>query len=199
MSFLLQITKQKRCGTVHQKRIIEENITSHLKFFHKVQIKGWPPLQLCAAGRTPSENTAAVRPKGQGHSTADEQLPSWANGPFSLGSISMESFKLASLSMILISEPTRKWLHRCVSNHWPTPADAALLRYLSSWVLWLCILETVRPQIQSPNLVLLSKTTSSHRILLFAWLFLVTSRVNPRWSLCRNHLDKGSHIVIVMI
>lgn len=164
MSFLLQITKQKRCGNVHQKRIIEKNVTSHLKFLHTVLIKGWPLLQFCAAGKKPSGNTAAVLPKGQGHSTADERLPSWADRPFSLGSISMESFKLASIYMILISEPVRKWLHRCVSNHWPTPADAALLRYLSSWVPWLCIqhssfVETMylRPQIQSPNLVLLSK------------------------------------------
>lgn len=214
MCFLPQITKQKRCGNVHQKRIIEKNITSHLKFFHKVLIKGWPLLKFCAAGKKPAEDTAAVLPKGQGHSTADERLPSWADGPFSLGSISMKSFKLVSkISMILISELIRKWLHRCVSNHWPTPADAALLRYLSSWVPWLCLqhssfLETMRPQIQRPNLVLLSKLLHltvclfifDHSQVSNKYLnpsFRICNQVNPRWSLHRNRLDKGSHIVMV--
>lgn len=171
MSFLPQITKQKRCGTVHQKRIIEENIPSHLKFFHKVQIKGWPPLQLCAAGKTPSENTAAVRPKGQGHSTADEQLPSWADGPFSLGSISMEPFKLASLSMILISEPTRMCLKPLANSSGCSTFEVSL--FLSPLIVYPWNCETSNTE-SKPSIAF--QTTSSHRILLFAWLFLVTSR-----------------------
>ena len=162
MSFLLQITKQKRWGNVHQKRIIEENITSHLKFFHEVQIKGSPHLQLCAAERRPLKTQQLSILKDRVTVLQiNGSLPE-PTGPLVWAASVWSLFKLASLSMILISEPTRKWLHRCVSNHWPTPADAVLLRYLSSWVPWLCsqhssFLETVRPQIQSPNLVLLSK------------------------------------------